>query len=180
MRYLENRGLIPGRRRKVWASWVTARRDEPETLGAITLASREKLDNLIFVVNCNLQRLDGPVRGNGTDHSGTGSGVSAAPAGTSSKCCGARDWDELFARDQTGLLVKRMDECVDGEYQNFKARGAALRSQGIFRQVSGTARSWSTDMSDEEICESRSRRPRSGEGLSTPTSAAVEHRACPR
>ncbi len=88
-RYLENRGLKPATDAKVWAFLGDGETDEPESLGAITLASREKLDNLIFVINCNLQRLDGPVRGNGQDHPGIGIGVSRRPDGTSSRFCGA-------------------------------------------------------------------------------------------
>ena len=129
MRYLENRGIIPVTPRKIWAFIGDGETDEPETLGALTLASREKLDNLIFVVNCNLQRLDGPVRGNGSiiqelEGSFRGAGWNVI------KVIWGRDWDELFARDKTGLLLRRMEECVDGEYQSMKARGGkALREE---------------------------------------------------
>ena len=129
MRYLENRGIIPVTPRKIWAFIGDGETDEPETLGALTLASREKLDNLIFVVNCNLQRLDGPVRGNGSiiqelEGSFRGAGWNVI------KVIWGRDWDELFARDKTGLLLKRMEECVDGQYQSMKARGGkALREE---------------------------------------------------
>ncbi len=129
MRYLENRGVIPKTDRKVYAFLGDGETDEPETLGALTLASREKLDNLIFIVNCNLQRLDGPVRGNGSiiqelegAFRGAGWNVLKVIWGT--------DWDDLFARDSSGLLLKRMTEVVDGEYQSLKARGgAAIRSE---------------------------------------------------
>jgi pyruvate dehydrogenase E1 component len=129
MRYLENRGIIPASPRKIWAFVGDGETDEPETLGALTLASREKLDNLIFVINCNLQRLDGPVRGNGSiiqelEGSFRGAGWNVI------KVIWGRDWDELFARDKTGLLLRRMEECVDGEYQSMKARGGkALREE---------------------------------------------------
>ncbi len=129
MKYLEQRGIIPVTGRKVWAFLGDGETDEPESLGALTLASRERLDNLIFVVNCNLQRLDGPVRGNGSiiqelegAFRGAGWNVLKVIWGT--------DWDDLFARDSNGLLLKRMSEVVDGEYQALKARGgAAIRAE---------------------------------------------------
>ncbi|MGI8771619.1 MAG: pyruvate dehydrogenase (acetyl-transferring), homodimeric type [Acidobacteriaceae bacterium] len=129
MRYLENRGLIEKTPRKVWAFVGDGETDEVDTLGALTVASREKLNNLTFLVNCNLQRLDGPVRGNkriideleGVFH-GAGWNVIKVVWGS--------DWDELFERDHTGLLLKRMEECVDGDYQSFKAKdGANLRKE---------------------------------------------------
>jgi pyruvate dehydrogenase E1 component len=131
MRYLESRGIIPKTPRKVWAFVGDGETDEPESLGALTLASREKLDNLIFVVNCNLQRLDGPVRGNGkiiqeleSAFRGDGWNVIKVVWGTA--------WDDLLARDTTGLLVKRMEECVDGDYQNFAVRGGAYVRKVFF------------------------------------------------
>ena len=129
MRYLEHRGIIPETPRKVWAFLGDGETDEPESLGALTLASREKLDNLIFVVNCNLQRLDGPVRGNGSiiqelEAAFRGAGWNVI------KCIWGSGWDDLFARDSTGLLLKRMHECVDGEYQSFRAHdGAYVRKE---------------------------------------------------
>ncbi len=129
MRYLEHRGIIPETPRKVWAYLGDGETDEPESLGALTLASREKLDNLIFVVNCNLQRLDGPVRGNGSiiqelEAAFRGAGWNVI------KCIWGSGWDDLFARDSTGLLLKRMHECVDGEYQSFRAHdGAYVRKE---------------------------------------------------
>ncbi|HEY7334285.1 MAG TPA: pyruvate dehydrogenase (acetyl-transferring), homodimeric type [Bryobacteraceae bacterium] len=129
MRYLEHRGVIPATPRKIWAFLGDGECDEPESLGALTLASREKLDNLIFVVNCNLQRLDGPVRGNGSiiqelEAAFLGAGWNVI------KCLWGRGWDDLFARDTSGLLLKRMHECVDGEYQTFRANdGAYLRKE---------------------------------------------------
>jgi pyruvate dehydrogenase E1 component len=124
MRYLENRGIIAKTPRKVWAFLGDGETDEPESLGSLTLGSREKLDNLIFVVNCNLQRLDGPVRGNGKIISELEAAFRGAGWNVIKVLWGGV-WDELFERDTTGLLVKRMEECVDGEYQNFKAKGGA-------------------------------------------------------
>jgi pyruvate dehydrogenase E1 component len=129
MRYLENRGLLKTTPRKVWAFLGDGETDEPESMGSLTLAAREKLDNLIFVVNCNLQRLDGPVRGNGKiinelEAAFLGAGWNVI------KVIWGEDWDSLLARDKTGLLLKRMEECVDGEFQSFKVRGGAyIRSE---------------------------------------------------
>ncbi|HGY55385.1 MAG TPA: pyruvate dehydrogenase (acetyl-transferring), homodimeric type [Caldithrix abyssi] len=123
-RYLVDRGLKKPGGEKVWAFLGDGETDEPEALGAISLAAREKLDNLIFVINCNLQRLDGPVRGNGkiiqeleTVFRGAGWNVIKVIWGS--------DWDPILARDKDGLLVKRMGEVVDGEYQNYIVRGGA-------------------------------------------------------
>src|SRR5258705_69737 len=117
-RYLENRGLKPATDAKIWAFLGDGETDEPESLGAITLASREKLDNLVFVVNCNLQRLDGPVRGNGKiiqelEAVFRGAGWNVI------KVIWGSDWDPLLARDESGLLVRRMNEVVDGQYQRY-------------------------------------------------------------
>src|SRR5579871_2344077 len=129
MRYLENRGIIPKTNRKVWAFLGDGETDEPESLGALTLASREKLDNLIFVVNCNLQRLDGPVRGNGSIIQELEAAFLGAGWNVIKVIWGA-GWDELLARDSSGLLLKRMHECVDGEYQAFRAMdGAYIRKE---------------------------------------------------
>ncbi|GAA3763304.1 pyruvate dehydrogenase (acetyl-transferring), homodimeric type [Terriglobus aquaticus] len=131
MRYLENRKLIPATDRKVWAFVGDGETDEVDTLGAISLATRENLDNLIFVVNCNLQRLDGPVRGNKRiidelegHFRGCGWNVIKVIWGS--------DWDALFERDHTGLLLKRMEECVDGDFQAYKAKGGAYLRQHFF------------------------------------------------
>jgi pyruvate dehydrogenase E1 component len=131
MRYLENRGLIEKTDRKVWAFVGDGETDEVDTLGAISLGAREKLDNLIFVVNCNLQRLDGPVRGNKRiidELEGTfrGAGWNVI------KVIWGSDWDALFERDHKGLLLKRMEECVDGDYQAFKAKGGAYIRKEFF------------------------------------------------
>src|SRR6195256_6467470 len=117
-RYLEDRGLKPKSDAKVWAFLGDGETDEPETLGAITLPAREKLDNLIFVINCNLQRLDGPVRGNGQiiqelEATFRGAGWNVI------KVLWGREWDALLAKDRDGILVKRMGEIVDGEYQKY-------------------------------------------------------------
>jgi pyruvate dehydrogenase E1 component len=131
LKYLHDRGIADTTDRKVWVFCGDGEMDEPESLGAISLASREKLDNLIFVVNCNLQRLDGPVRGNGkiiqeleSDFRGSGWNVIKVIWGSY--------WDPLIAMDKTGLLKKRMEECVDGEYQNFKAKGGAYTREHFF------------------------------------------------
>lgn len=149
MRYLENRGVIEKTGRKVWAFLGDGETDEPETLGALTLASRERLDNLIFVVNCNLQRLDGPVRGNGSiiqelegAFRGAGWNVIKVIWGT--------DWDDLFARDSSGLLLKRMTEVVDGEYQALKVRGGAAIRQEFFGKYPELLR-LVEHMTDEEV-----------------------------
>ena len=123
-RYLEDRGLKPPSDSKVWVFLGDGETDEPESLGAITLASREQLDNLIFVVNCNLQRLDGPVRGNGhiiqeLEAAFRGAGWNAI------KVIWGRDWDPLLAQDDDGLLVRRMGETVDGQYQKYAVESGA-------------------------------------------------------
>ncbi len=149
MKYLENRKLIEKTDRKVWVFVGDGETDEPETLGALTVATRENLDNLIFVVNCNLQRLDGPVRGNkrvieeleGVFH---GAGWNVI------KVIWGADWDRLFERDHSGLLQQRMSECVDGDYQAFKAKGGAYtRKQffGKYPELLDLVR----DMSDDEL-----------------------------
>ncbi|MDR1368163.1 MAG: pyruvate dehydrogenase (acetyl-transferring), homodimeric type [Candidatus Accumulibacter sp.] len=131
MKYMESRGLIDSGDRKVWAFVGDGETDEVETLGAIGMASREKLDNLIFVINCNLQRLDGPVRGNGKiiqelESQFRGAGWNVI------KLIWGRHWDILFERDKKGLLKKRMMECVDGEYQTFKAKNGAYVREFFF------------------------------------------------
>ena len=131
MKYLEHRGLIPATPRKVWAFVGDGESDEPETMGSLTLGSREKLDNLIWVVNCNLQRLDGPVRGNGKiinelEAAFRGAGWNVI------KVIWGGDWDALLARDTTGLLLRRMEETVDGEWQSYKVRGGAYMRQEFF------------------------------------------------
>ena len=131
MKYLENRRLIPHTERKVWAFVGDGETDEVDTLGAISLGSREKLDNLIFVVNCNLQRLDGPVRGNKRIIDEL-EGMFRGAGWNVIKVIWGSDWDELFARDHRGLLLKRMEECVDGDFQTFKAKGGAYLRKEFF------------------------------------------------
>ena len=131
MKYLINRGLLKDEGRKIWVFIGDGETDEPESLGAISLAAREKLDNLIFVVNCNLQRLDGPVRGNGKiiqelEGSFRGAGWNVL------KVIWGSYWDPLLKADKSGMLMKRMNECVDGEYQAMKAKGGAYVREKFF------------------------------------------------
>ncbi len=149
MRYLKDRGQIEGQGRKVWAFMGDGEMDEPESLGAISLAGREKLDNLIFVVNCNLQRLDGPVRGNGkiiqeleSDFRGSGWNVIKVIWGSY--------WDPLLQKDKSGILLKRMEECVDGEYQTFKAQDGAFVRKHFFGKYPELA-DLVSNMSDDDI-----------------------------
>jgi pyruvate dehydrogenase E1 component len=130
-RYLENRGLKKGTNNKVWAFLGDGETDEPESLGAITLASREKLDNLIFVINCNLQRLDGPVRGNGSIINEL-EAVFRGAGWNVIKVIWGSEWDDLLARDKTGLLARRMGEVVDGEYQRLSVSDGAYLRQHFF------------------------------------------------
>ncbi len=131
MKYLNDRGMVNTENRKVWAFLGDGETDEPESLGAISLAGRERLDNLIFVVNCNLQRLDGPVRGNGKIIQEL-EGVFRGAGWNVIKVVWGRHWDALLARDTKGLLLKRMEECVDGDYQNYKAKDGAYVRQHFF------------------------------------------------
>jgi pyruvate dehydrogenase E1 component len=131
MRYLENRNLIEKTDRKVWAFVGDGETGEVDTLGAISIATREKLDNLIFVVNCNLQRLDGPVSGNKRIIDEL-EGIFRGAGWNVIKVVWGSDWDKLFERDHTGLLLKRMEECVDGDYQAFKAKGGAYLRKEFF------------------------------------------------
>ncbi|MFO0325886.1 MAG: pyruvate dehydrogenase (acetyl-transferring), homodimeric type [Burkholderiales bacterium] len=149
MKYLHHRGIVNTEGRKVWAFMGDGEMDEPESLGAISLAAREGLDNLIFVVNCNLQRLDGPVRGNGkiiqeleADFRGAGWNVL--------KVIWGRYWDPLLAKDTDGLLQKRMMEAVDGEYQNYKARDGAYVRKHFFGKYPELEKMVAS-MSDEDI-----------------------------
>jgi len=130
-KYLINRGLLKDEGRKIWCFLGDGETDEPESLGAIGLAAREKLDNLIFVVNCNLQRLDGPVRGNGKIIQEL-EGIFRGAGWNVIKVIWGSYWDSLLAKDKTGLLIKRMGEAVDGEYQAFKAKGGAYVREKFF------------------------------------------------
>ena len=131
LKYLACRGLADTADRKVWAFLGDGETDEPESLGAIALASREKLDNLIFVINCNLQRLDGPVRGNGKIIQEL-EGIFRGAGWNVIKTIWGSGWDPLIARDSTGLLLKRMEEAVDGEYQDFKSKNGAYVREKFF------------------------------------------------
>jgi pyruvate dehydrogenase E1 component len=149
MRYLENRKLIEPTERKVWAFVGDGETDEVDSLGAISVASREKLDNLIFVINCNLQRLDGPVRGNKRIIDEL-EGVFRGAGWNVIKVIWGSDWDALFERDHTGLLLRRMEECVDGEYQNFKAKGGAYLREHFFGKYPELLE-LVKDMTDDEL-----------------------------
>ncbi|MEA3292676.1 MAG: pyruvate dehydrogenase (acetyl-transferring), homodimeric type [Pseudomonadota bacterium] len=149
MKYLHNRGIIDAGDRKVWAFIGDGEMDEPESGGALSLAGRENLDNLIFVVNCNLQRLDGPVRGNSkiiqeleSDFRGAGWNVIKVIWGSY--------WDPLLMRDNKGLLQQRMEEAVDGEYQAYKAKGGAYTREHFFGKYPGL-KEMVANMSDEDI-----------------------------
>ena len=149
MRYLEHRGIAQTSGRKVWAFLGDGETDEPESLGAISLAGRENLDNLIFVINCNLQRLDGPVRGNGKIIQELES-VFRGAGWNVIKVVWGRRWDRLFAKDKDGLLQKRMEEVVDGEYQNYKAQSGAFVREHFFGK-SPELLEMVADMSDDEL-----------------------------
>ena len=149
MKYLHNRGLIDAKDRKVWAFLGDGEMDEPESTGALAIAGRENLDNLIFVVNCNLQRLDGPVRGNGkiiqeleSDFRGAGWNVI--------KVVWGGYWDKLLMRDDKGLLKQRMEEAVDGEYQAFKANDGAYVREKFFGKYP-ELKAMVANMTDEDI-----------------------------
>ncbi|HET7650856.1 MAG TPA: pyruvate dehydrogenase (acetyl-transferring), homodimeric type, partial [Gammaproteobacteria bacterium] len=176
MRYLEHRGFIPESDRKVWAFLGDGEMDEPESLGAISLASREKLDNLIFVINCNLQRLDGPVRGNGkivqeleADFRGSGWNVIKVLWGSR--------WDALFMRDKHDLLRKLMMECVDGEYQNFKSKDGRFVREKFFGKYPELLE-MVANMSDEEIW-NLNRGGHDARKVYAAFKAAVEHKGQP-
>src|SRR6056300_1564263 len=149
MKYLINRGLIKDEGRKVWAFLGDGEMDEPESMGAIGLAAREKLDNLIFVVNCNLQRLDGPVRGNGKIIQEL-EGIFRGAGWNVIKVIWGSYWDPLLANDKTGHLVKAMNETVDGEYQAMKARDGAYVREKFFGKFPET-RELVSSLSDKDI-----------------------------
>src|SRR6202158_3519456 len=148
MKYLQDRGLAKTEGRKVWCFCGDGEMDEPESMGAIGMAARENLDNLIFVINCNLQRLDGPVRGNGkiiqeleAEFRGAGWNVIKVVWGT--------HWDTLLARDKKGILMRRMMECVDGEYQTFKSKDGAYVREYFFNTPE--LKELVADWSDQDI-----------------------------
>ena len=149
LKYLHDRGIADTSDRKVWVFCGDGEMDEPESQGAISLAAREKLDNLIFVVNCNLQRLDGPVRGNGRIIQELESNFRGAGWNVIKLIWGSY-WDPLFAMDKDGFLKKRMEECVDGEFQNFKAHGGAYTREHFFGKYP-ELREMVAAMSDSDI-----------------------------
>lgn len=175
-RYLEDRGLKKTSHQKVWAFLGDGETDEPESLGAITLAAREKLDNLIFVINCNLQRLDGPVRGNGKiiqelEAAFRGAGWNVI------KVIWGDDWDPLLAKDKDGVLVKRMGEVVDGEYQKYTvAPGSYIRQHffGTDPRLADMVKNYS----DEQLRKLR-RGGHDPEKVYAAYKAAVEHKGAP-
>ncbi|OJH83989.1 pyruvate dehydrogenase subunit E1 [Serratia marcescens] len=149
MRYLEYRGLKPHQGRKVWAFLGDGEMDQPESLAAIALGGREKLDNLIFVVNCNLQRLDGPVRGNGKIIQEL-EGTFKAAGWQVIKVIWGSGWDKLLQKDRSGLLMQRMMECVDGDYQTFKSKSGAYVREHFFGKYPELL-ALVADLSDDEI-----------------------------
>lgn len=176
MRYLEHRGILPDSARKVWAFLGDGEMDEPESLGAISLASREQLDNLIFVVNCNLQRLDGPVRGNGkiiqeleANFRGNGWNVIKVIWGSR--------WDPLFMRDKRDSLRKLMMECVDGEYQNYKSKDGKFVREKFFGKYPDLLE-LVANMSDEQIW-NLNRGGHDARKVYAAYKSAVEHRGQP-
>jgi pyruvate dehydrogenase E1 component len=149
IRYQEHRGLALPSDRKVWAFLGDGEMDEPESMGALTMPVRERLDNLIFVINCNLQRLDGPVRGNGKIIQELEAAFLGAGWNVIKVLWGSR-WDPLLAKDYKGLLRRVMEECVDGEYQNFKAKGGAYTREHFFGKYP-ELKAMVANMSDDEI-----------------------------
>ncbi|CAB9543738.1 Pyruvate dehydrogenase E1 component (EC [Bathymodiolus brooksi thiotrophic gill symbiont] len=149
MKYLHHRDIQPTDKRTVWAYLGDGEMDEPESLGAISLAGREKLDNLIFVINCNLQRLDGPVRGNGKIIQEL-EGMFRGAGWNVLKVIWGGEWDKLLAKDNTGLLKKRMEEVVDGEYQAYKAKDGAYVRKHFFGKYPELL-AMVEDLSDDDI-----------------------------
>ena len=176
LKYLHHRGLADTADRKVWCFLGDGETDEPESLGALSFAGRERLDNLIFVVNCNLQRLDGPVRGNGkiiqeleADFRGANWNVIKVIWGSG--------WDPLIARDSTGILLNRMEECVDGEYQDFKSKNGAYVREHFFGKYP-ELKEMVAGLSDEEIW-SLNRGGHDPNKIYAAYTAAVQHQGQP-
>jgi len=176
LKYLENRSLIKAEGRKVWAFLGDGEMDEPESVGALSIAAREKLDNLIFVVNCNLQRLDGPVRGNGKIIQELEGLFRGAGWNVIKVVWGSR-WDPLLAQDEQGLLQKRMEECVDGDYQAYKANDGAYVREHFFGQYP-ELKKMVENYSDEEIWR-LNRGGHDPQKVFAAYSAAVEHQGSP-
>ncbi len=149
MKYMQNRSMIDTTDKKVYAFLGDGETDEPESLGAISMAGREKLDNLVFVVNCNLQRLDGPVRGNGKIIQEL-EGVFRGAGWNVIKVIWGGYWDKLLARDDKGLLRKRMEEAVDGDYQNYKSKDGAYVREHFFGKYP-ELREMVANMSDQDV-----------------------------
>ena len=175
LEYLNDRGLLDTTKSKVWAFLGDGEIDEPESLGAITLASREHLDNLIFVVNCNLQRLDGPVRGNGKiiqelEAAFRGAGWNVI------KVVWGGEWDALLEADETGELVRRMGEVVDGEYQKYKVEGGAYIREHFFN--SPYLKSLVAHLTDEQLLKIR-RGGHDPDKVYAAYKEAVEHKGAP-
>ena len=176
LKYLHGRGIADTKPRKVWAFLGDGECDEPESLGAISLAGREQLDNLIFVINCNLQRLDGPVRGNGKIVQEL-EGLFHGAGWNVIKVLWGSGWDRLLAKDTSGHLRKRMEECVDGEYQDFKSKNGAYVRQQFFNKYPETA-ALVKDMSDDEIWSLR-RGGHDPEKVYAAYAAAIKHTGQP-
>lgn len=149
LKYLQNRGLLDSKDRKVWMFCGDGEMDEPESLGALCIAAREKLDNLIFVINCNLQRLDGPVRGNGKIVQEL-EGVFRGSGWNVNKVLWGSAWDPLFKKDKQGLLPQLMMETIDGEYQNFRAKDGAYIREHFFAKYP-ELKAMVAAMSDEQL-----------------------------
>ncbi|MGD0013024.1 MAG: pyruvate dehydrogenase (acetyl-transferring), homodimeric type [Bryobacteraceae bacterium] len=176
LRYLEHRGLLQPSPRKVWAFLGDGEMDEPESTGSIRIAANEKLDNLIFVVNCNLQRLDGPVRGNGKIIQEL-EALFAGAGWNVIKVIWGSGWDPLLAKDTSGLLVQRMNECVDGDYQAFVVRGGAYIRKEFFGKYPELL-DLVADLTDEQLA----KLPRGGhdpEKVFNAYQRAVEHTGAP-
>ncbi len=174
-RYLENRGLKQAEDSHVWAFIGDGETDEPETLGAITLAAREKLDNLIWVINCNLQRLDGPVRGNGKIIQEL-EGIFRGAGWNVIKVVWGGDWDELLEHDEKGELVRRMGEIVDGQYQKYTVEDGAYAREHFFN--SPGLQELAKDLSDEDIHKMR-RGGHDPEKVYAAYKAAIDHKGQP-
>src|SRR6516162_9295633 len=176
LKYLQGRGIADTKARKVWAFLGDGETDEPESLGAVSLAGRERLDNLIFVINCNLQRLDGPVRGNGKIVQEL-EGLFRGAGWNVIKVLWGSGWDPLLANDLSGRLRKRMQECVDGEYQDLKSKNGAYVRQHFFNKYPETA-ALVKNMSDDEIWALR-RGGHDPDKVYAAYSAAVKHTGQP-
>ena len=158
MRYMANRGLADTAKRRVWGVFGDGEMDEPESIGALTLAARERLDNLTFIINCNLQRLDGPVRGNGQIIQELES-LFAGAGWNVIKVLWGSDWDALFARDTQHALLRRLAATVDGEYQNLGAKDGAYNVEHFFKKDPET-QALVAHMTDARDRCAQARRPR--------------------